>query len=99
MDKQYFRQGSTTVTTTGTAQTITIGFKPSYVRIINVDQLIIFEHFLAMGDGASFDTFSHADAQMVANTADSVTLTSNGFIMGTDICVAGADVLHWMAFR
>lgn len=99
MDMQYFQQGSTTVTAGGTAQAITVGFKPSYVKVINVNNLAMYEHFLAMDDGTSIDTFSHTTAQIVANAADAITLTNDGFIMGTDIVDTTSDVIHWLVAR
>jgi len=52
-----------------------------------------------MDDGTSLDTGNHADTQISVNAAGSITLTSNGFTLGLDICDTAADVVYWVAFR
>jgi outer membrane usher protein FimD/PapC len=45
------------------------------------------------------DTANHADTQISVNAAGSITLTSNGFTLGADICDTASDVVYWLAVR
>ncbi len=99
MDKQYAQTGTNTVVAGGTAETVVLGFKPAYVRAINVNNLVSYEHFTGMDDGTSIDMANHADTQISVNAAASITLTSDGFTLGTDICDTTSDVVRWVAIR
>ena len=99
LSKQNVQVGSVTVTAGGTAETVTVGFKPSYVRAINVNNLTSYEHFYGMDDDSSLDMANHDTTQMSVNAAGGITLTSNGFTLGTDIADTTSDVIRWVAFR
>ena len=81
------------------AVTITLGFRPSYVKAFNVNNLVHYEHFDGMSDGTSIDTANAADTQISVNAAGSITLSATGFTLGLDICDTAADVVHWLAIR
>lgn len=97
--EQNCQAGSETVAATPVAITVTVGWKPKYVRAINVNDLTFFEHFDGMTAGSSIDTANHDTTQISVNAAGSITLTSNGFTLGTDIADTAADVIRWVAFR
>lgn len=99
MDKQYTRVGTVTVPDPAAAVTVTLGFRPSYVRAFSVNNLASYEHFYGMADGTSLDTANHADTQISLNAAGSITLTADGFTLGADICDTAADVVRWLAIR
>ena len=99
MMEQYAEVGTNTVAAGGTAETVTLGFKPSYVRAYNVNNLTVYEHFVGMDDGTSLDNANHATIQNSVNAAGGITLTSNGFTLGTDICDTTDDVVRWLAIR
>ena len=99
MMTQSAKTGKVTVAAGGTAETIEVGFKPSYVRAFSVNNLVCYEHFIGMADGTSLDTANNADTQISVNAAASITLTSNGFTLGTDICDTTDDVVYWLAVR
>lgn len=99
MLKQYTRIGKITVPNPAAAQTVTLGFAPTYVRAFSVNNLVSYEHFSGMSAGTSLDTANHADTQISLNAAGSITLTSNGFTLGADICDTAADVIYWFAAR
>ena len=99
MNKQYFRTGTNTVVAGGTAETVELGFAPTYVKAINVNDLKIYEHFYGMTAGTSIDTANHDTTQISVNTAGSITLTANGFTLGADICDTTSDVVRWIASR
>lgn len=95
MDKQYAQNGKVTVANPAAAVTIELGFKPSYVRAVNVNNVVTYEHWAGMSDGTSFDTAT----ELSLNAAGAITLTSNGFTLGLDICDTAADVVYWLALR
>ena len=99
MDKQITRVGKITVPDPAAAQTVVLGFRPSYVRAFSVNNLATYEHFYGMSAGTSLDTANHADTQISVNAAGSITLNSNGFTLGADICDTAADVVYWLAVR
>lgn len=91
--------GSETVAATPAAITVTLGWSPRYVRVTNINNLATYEHWDGMDDGTSLDTANHADTQISVNAAGSITLTSTGFTMGTDICDTASDVIRYVAIR
>lgn len=99
MDKQFAQVGTVTVPDPAAAVTVTLGFRPRYVRAFSVNNLVSYEHFYGMSDGTSLDTANHADTQISLNAAGSITLTADGFTLGTDICDTAADVVRWLAIR
>lgn len=100
MDKQYFRQGSITVSAAeaaASASTVTLGFAPSYVKAFNFTDVNVHEHYDGMDDDTSI---AHATAgDMSVNAAGGITLTANGFTLGADIIIDENDVVYWIASR
>lgn len=97
--ENFCKVGTNTVAAGGTAEVVTLGWKPRYVRAINVNNLVSYENFAGMDDGTSIDMANHADTQMSVNAAASITLSANGFTLGADICDTTSDVVRWVAFR
>jgi hypothetical protein len=89
-----------TFTGTGAAINVVIGFKPDYIRIINVtDRDISHEWFRdIMADGTSVDD----GAALATNAADGISAyagtTGEGFTVGTDISESG-KVYGYVAIR
>ena len=96
---QLVNTGSITVANPAAAVTVTLGWQPRYVKAVNINDLKIYEWFEGMADAAYLLTANHADTQISVNAAGGITLTSNGFTLGTDICDTAADVVHWLAIR
>lgn len=89
-----------TFTGTGAALNVVLGFKPDYVRVVNVtDRDITHEWFRGiMADGTSVDT-----AAAVATNADNgisalAGTAGEGFVAGTDISENG-KVYGYLAVR
>ena len=99
MMQQAAKTGTNTVAAGGTAETVVLGFQPSYVRAVNVNNLATYEHWSGMTAGTSIDTANHADTQISVNEAGSITLTATGFTLGADICDTTSDVVRWVAIR
>lgn len=99
MNKQYVQTGSVTITAGGTAQSVEVGFSPSYVKAFSVNNLVIYEHWDGMDDDTSLNTANHDTTQIAVNAAGGITLTANGFTLGTDIADTTSDVVKWIAFR
>lgn len=91
--------GTNTVAAGGTAETVVCGWVPRYIRAINVNNLTSYEYFTGMTADTSLDMANHDTAQMSVNAAGGITLTANGFTLGTDICDTTSDVVRWVAYR
>jgi hypothetical protein len=78
-----------------------IGFRPSYVKIINVTKKRTLEHVLGMADDSGFlvkegasDIFSPALV-----TSNAITLHDRGFLLGVETSINVAnDVLYVIAY-
>ena len=99
MNKQYFQTGKATVAAGGTAQAVTVGFQPSYVKCFSVNNLVTYEWFVGMSADTSLNIANHADTQISVNAAGGITVSASGFTMGTDIADTTADVVYWVAAR
>jgi hypothetical protein len=95
-----------TVEGTGAAISITCGFKPSLVKIINIDGKASLEHTSSMADASGYKVLTGIDdtADTVSLhsfiTSGGVTLTTMGFTIGadTDVNVNG-ETIHVYAVR
>lgn len=97
--EQQQKIGTNTVAAGGTAEVVTLGWTPRYVRAINVNNLTSYENFSGMDAGTSIDMANHADTQVSVNAAGGITLSATGFTLGVDICDTTSDVVRWVAFR
>jgi outer membrane usher protein FimD/PapC len=88
-----------TVAAGGTAETVTLGYSPRYVRAVNVNNLTSYEHWDGMTDGTSIDMANHDTTQMSVNAAGGITLTATGFTLGVDIADTTSDVIRYVAIR
>jgi len=95
----FFQTGEIAVANPAAAVTVTLGWVPRYIRAYNVNNLASYEFFEGMDAGTSLDNANHADTQNSLNAAGAITLTSNGFTLGLDICDTAADVVYWAAWR
>jgi hypothetical protein len=98
MRESILKVGSETVADPAAAITVVCGFVPRYVRVWNVNNLASYEFFSGMTAGTSLDNANHDSTQNSLNAAGSITLTANGFTMGTDICDTADDVIRYAAF-
>lgn len=96
---QVQKMGTNTVASGGTAETVVLGWVPRYVRVWNVNNLASYEWFTGMTADYSLNMINHADTQNVAATSGGITVTANGFTLGTTICDTTSDVVRWVAFR
>jgi hypothetical protein len=94
--------GTVTVAAGGTAETITLGWVPRYVKAVSEENLTIYEYFTGMTADTSINTANHDTTQIAINVAGGITLTTaggGGFTLGVDICDTTSDTVHWVAFR
>jgi hypothetical protein len=91
--------GTNTVTTGGTAETVTLGWVPRYVRAFSQNNLTSYEYFEGMTADDALTVGNHADTQVALATSGGITLTANGFTLGTAICDTTSDVVRWLAIR
>ncbi len=86
-------------TGTGTALVFNCGFKPKYVKVMNVGAgLSTMEHTDTMNAGEGMKRVTAGDASFV--TGNGITLTDYGFILGADanVNIAG-QTIHAVAHR
>ncbi len=87
-------------TGTAAAFTITTGFKPRYVKIMNVDGLCMEEWYEGMADASAVKTVDSGagTTDVVKITSNGITVSANGFTVGldTDINVS-SEQLSWIA--
>lgn len=97
--EQNQKSGSFTAAATAVATTITLGWKPSYVKFYTADTTIFTgEHYDSMDDASFVKLISHDTAQQALISSAGVTLTSTGFTLGTG-CQVAEKVTSWVAFR
>jgi len=97
MMQQAAKTGTNTVAAGGTAETVVLGFQPSYVRAINVNNLTSYEYFAGMT--ADYSITDANGGTVAAATSGGITLTADGFTLGTAICDTTSDVVRWLAIR
>ena len=94
---QVVQTGSETVPNPAAAITVTVGFKPRFVIVYNINDLAEHQFILGMTNGYSLKRIT--DGTLSSVTSNGITLTSSGFIIGTAIADTAADVLRWVAYR
>ena len=104
MDNMY----TTTVEGTGAAITISPGFKPQYIEVINLDGLCLLKWTANMGAGKGFKILTGIDAtadtvsKMSYISSGGITMDSNErqFTIGTDSDInVNAETLIVCCFR
>ncbi len=87
-------------TGTAAAFTITLGFTPRYVKVVNVDGLCYEEWFEGMAAASAVKTVDSGSnaTDIVKITSNGITVSGNTFIVGldTDINVS-SEQISWMA--
>lgn len=85
---------------TAVAVTITTGFKPRYVKVVNQTGLCMAEWFEGMTAAHSVKTVdSGSDAtNIVAVTSNGITVSATGFTIGVDTDInVSAEQMRWIA--
>lgn len=83
-------------TSAETAFTITLGFKPRYVKVVNLDDDIQGEWFEGMADDSMFKRVQDGTGNEITSTA--ITVSANGFTLAADSSVNGNNKqLSWIA--
>ena len=83
------------------AQTITLGYKPTFVMVVNeTDGDAIWFHINGMTDANAFsikDTGAGA-TDLALESSNAITLSDSGFTIGTDMSESG-KTFRYVAFR
>ncbi len=102
---QNVKCGVATVAANATAQSVEVGFQPSYIKCQNITDIDIYEHHnpgpggaSAMADGYAVKTTASTGVVTV-ETSNGITPTANGFTMGTAICTTKDELVYWIAVR
>lgn len=103
---EHIKQG--TVEGTGAALQINVGFKPSWVKILNIDGLASLEWVASMADASGVKVITAGTMSLITSNGitplqtDQVGSTAgkSGFTLGadTDVNVSG-ETIHWIAGR
>lgn len=84
---------------TGTvaATSFTLGFKPRYVKVVNVDSGDVFEWYEGMAAASACKTTGSTGARTKV-TSNGITVSENGFTLGldTDVLVS-SEQISWVA--
>ena len=92
------RYKSGTQNGTGAAISINCGFKPKYVKVINVAAggLCSLEHIDTMAAASGFKGITAGTKTFI--TSNGITLTDFGFTLGPDADVnVSGEAIHWFA--
>lgn len=96
-----FERTASTYTGTGSAVTVTLGYKPTFVLIFNeTDGDSVWFHINGMADASAatiLDTGS-GTTDLTFGTSNLVTLTSTGFTAGTSLSESG-KTFRYFAIR
>ncbi len=85
------------VDSTGSAISVTTGFKPSVVLLYNTEGLVKAEWFDGMGDGKALKQVTAGTISLISTGG--ITPTTNGFSIGTnsDINPSGGEDIYYLA--
>lgn len=75
--------------------TVTLGFKPRHVRVVNEDLVVVWEKFEGMADAAAIKTVTAGTTTYDANSG--IVLGNNGFTISAAAAGDGDNVL-WAAW-
>ena len=78
----------------GTLLTVTLGFKPQQVKLINITDVVSFEKIEGMATAATLETA--ADGTRTIDTTSAIVLTDNGFTVAAAVNIS-AKVFVWAA--
>lgn len=95
---QHHVSGTLTTAATPAAQTVTLGFEPSYVKIQNVTTILQQEHFDGMADASALLTTGSSGVVTIPTT-NGITLSATGFTVGTGVQGSADDVMYYIAYR
>jgi len=97
-EDQFQVSGTLTTAATPAAQTVTLGFKPSYVKVQNVTTILMGEHWDGMADASYLLTTGSTGVQTLPTSAG-ITLSDTGFTVGTGVQGSADDVMYYIALR
>lgn len=87
-----FASGS--FTSTNVATTITTGFRPRYVKVINSTGVVVIEKIEGMAAANAVNTVTAGTTTI--NTSSLITFTATGFVLSAT-AVGNAQAISWVA--
>lgn len=81
--------------TDNTVITVTLGFRPRHIRLVNEDLVVVWEKFEGMADAAAIKTVTAGTTTYDATSA--IVITENGFTVSAAAAGDGDNVL-WAAW-
>lgn len=85
---------SGTFTSDNTATTVTLGFKPRWIKVFNATDVIVWEKTGTMADANSIKTVTAGTTTL--DTTSAIVVAENGFSMPATT-VGNAKAIHWIA--
>lgn len=90
-----FSSGS--FTSDNTTTTVTLGFKPRWVKIINSTDTIVWEKFEGMAAANCLKTVNHDTAQHSIDTGSHLLINSDGTLTLSQTLVGSSKAISWVA--
>jgi len=81
--------------TAGAAITVTLGFKPRHIRVVNEDLVVVWEKFEGMADAAAIKTVTGGTTTYDTNSA--IIIDAGGFTISSAAAGDGDNVM-WSAW-
>lgn len=81
--------------TANEAITVTLGFKPRHIRVVNEDLVVVWEKFEGMADAAAIKTVTAGTTTYDTNSA--IIISANGFTISSAAAGDGDNVM-WAAW-
>lgn len=85
---------SGTFVSDGTAVNVTLGFRPRWVKVINVTGPAVFEKTAGMAAATTLTTVAAGTTAIGSGSA--IVFTDDGFTIGAAVS-ADTNVIHWVA--
>jgi hypothetical protein len=80
----------------GTLLTVTLGFRPMHVVLINITDVIRFEKIDGMAANATLEIAPAADGVNTIDTSGAIVITDTGFTVAAAVNIS-AKVFSWVA--
>lgn len=90
------RGASGTHTGDGTLLTVTLGFKPQFVVLVNITDVVRFEKIDGMGANDTVEIVAAAAAGTTIDTSGAIVLTDDGFTVSAAVNIS-AKAFAWYA--
>lgn len=85
-----------TLTGAGSAETLVCGFIPSFVKVFNETDVIVWEKYRTQADANTFKLTAAAVGSK--DTGSAIVINTDGTVTLSATLAASGKVLHWLAY-